>query len=51
MRVLALEQLGPGEGGTRYRLELGASPADPRLRCLLWQLAKESCSLRVTAVR
>ena len=51
VRVLALEQLGPGEGGTRYRLELGASPADPRLRCLLWQLAKESCSLRVTAVR
>ncbi|MGN0072216.1 MAG: chorismate mutase [Coriobacteriales bacterium] len=50
-RLVAIEQLGAGEGRVSFRLVLEASPSDPQLRCLLWQLAKESLDLRITAVR
>lgn len=49
--LTAIEQLDAAGGTAAFRLVLAASPADPQLRCLLWQLAKESGQLRITAVR
>lgn len=49
--LTAIEQLGAGEGRATFHLELAASPKDPQLRCLLWQLAQESTALRIAAVR